>query len=369
MIAIPQYTDVARRIALKTPMLSYVMIQVAFWLMANNLMGIIIHYHSLLIARSFHLPIQSDLRSVALLASVLGILYGSILGAMHYKLERGFFRDLCLGKAIIVRLIVTFLFGIIVFSTLSLSSVHLYVPLLMPQAKFSLTDTTWQYCFIMYMLFYLIMTLLLGFINLMSKKYGPGVLIPLLAGKYATPTEDEKIFMFMDLKSSTTIAESLGNIKYSSFMRDYFWDINHVLSQYEAEIYQYVGDEIIVTWRAHDDSCIRFFFSCEQRFLQRAAYYKANYNIVPTFKAGIHMGKITAVEVGDIKREIAYHGDTINTTARIQQLCNSLNKRLLASEYLLSQCRIGKHFKTEGLGSILLKGKLSTIAIASIEQA
>jgi len=32
-------------------------------------------------------------------------------------------------------------------------------------------------------------------------------------------------------------------------------------------------------------------------------------------------------EVGEIKTEIAYHGDTINTAARIQEQCNVLKQR------------------------------------------
>ncbi len=44
------------------------------------------------------------------------------------------------------------------------------------------------------------------------------------------------------------------------------------------------------------------------------------------------MGKVTAVEIGDIKRDIAYHVDTLNTAARIQSVCNEYNKDFLVSE-------------------------------------
>jgi adenylate cyclase len=83
------------------------------------------------------------------------------------------------------------------------------------------------------------MTMVLYFIIQVNKKYGPGILLPLLLGKYRTPIEEERIFMFMDLRASTTLAEKLGHLKYSAFIRDSFMDINHVVSSFNAEIYQY----------------------------------------------------------------------------------------------------------------------------------
>jgi adenylate cyclase len=216
-----------------------------------------------------------------------------------------------------------------------------------------------------------VMGFVISFINLVNKKYGPGILLPLLLGRYRKPKEEERIFLFMDLKSSTSIAEVLGHLKYSAFIRDSFMDINAVLRAYNAEIYQYVGDEIVVTWTMKeglaDLSCTRFFFSCEERFKNKADYYLKKYGQVPEFKAGLHMGMVTAVEVGNIKRDIAYHGDTLNTTARIQGVCNQYNETFLTSMYVLENTGIGEHFKTASIGMVGLKGKSNPIEIASIK--
>jgi adenylate cyclase len=177
------------------------------------------------------------------------------------------------------------------------------------------------------------MTLLISFINQVNKKYGPGVLLPLLFGRYRTPKEEERIFMFMDLKSSTATAEKLGHLKYSSFIRDCFSDINEVLFPSRAQVYQYVGDEIVVAWPEHAGLkyyfCINFYFACKNQFSLRAQYYLTNYGLVPEFKAGLHSGMVTAVEIGELKRDIAYHGDTLNTAARIQSVYNEYGKSLL----------------------------------------
>jgi adenylate cyclase len=50
---------------------------------------------------------------------------------------------------------------------------------------------------------------------LMNTKFGPGVFWKIVTGKYRVPKAAERIFMFLDLNSSTTIAENLGRSKLS----------------------------------------------------------------------------------------------------------------------------------------------------------
>ena len=54
--------------------------------------------------------------------------------------------------------------------------------------------------------------------------------------------------MFIDLKDSTPIAEKLGHKDYFRFIRDFIYFISIALIEYNGRIYQYVGDEIVVSW-------------------------------------------------------------------------------------------------------------------------
>lgn len=366
------YTSSARRFALRFPKLSYVGTQISFWVIANSLLGLVIHFHSVFISEAYGIPIQSNIRPIIVLSIFLGILYGSVLGAIEYYLDKLYFRKMALGKIFIFKGLVSLSMSLVIFSILSRVPIELFIPSIIPGKSVLIDKKSAGYLFYFFVVFYFLMTLLISFINQVNKKYGPGVLLPLIFGKYRNPVEEERIFMFMDLKSSTTIAETLGHISYSAFIRDSFWDINQVLSPHNAEVYQYVGDEIVVSWKVDDglrnNCCVLFFFACENQFLKRVDHYKTKYGFFPEFKAGLHMGKITAVEIGDIKRDIAYHGDTINTTARIQSVCNTYDKRFLISEYMLNNSGLKDYFRTEELGMIQLKGKLTQIAIASIEK-
>ena len=95
-------------------------------------------------------------------------------------------------------------------------------------------------------------------------------------------------------------------------------------------------------------------------------YYNATYGLVPEFKAGLHTGKVTAIEIGQVKMDIAYHGDTVNTAARIQSICNELNSDFLVSDYLLSKVELHPKIQINSCGEVVLRGKKEPIGISSL---
>ena len=178
--------------------------------------------------------------------------------------------------------------------------------------------------------------------------------------------------MFLDMKSSTTIAERLGHIKYSQLVQDCFRDINVVLP-FRAEIYQYVGDEVVLTWEKQrglvNANCIMAYFAFADKLKEKEEHYNSKYGLVPEFKAGINLGNITIAEVGEVKREIAYHGDTINTAARLQNECNRLALSYWFLKNLLKQLQVEPLIKAVLKGQVQLRGKHESINIYSIEKS
>ncbi|WP_113653082.1 adenylate/guanylate cyclase domain-containing protein [Pedobacter namyangjuensis] len=366
------YTTGARRFAIEHPILSHAFTQAGFWLAAYTLLAIIIHLASKNMALSMSIAIETSIWPTILVGTITGFLYGFALGLLDYFFDRQFFRNKPLGKIIVIKSLISLVLLVFIFNFLRFV---LYKAILAPSFnKYSPTmnEAVWINLFVIILIYSFVMTFVITFIIQVNKKYGPGILIPLLLGKYREPKEEERIFMFMDLKSSTAIAEELGHIKYSKFIRDSFMDINLMLNSYDAEIYQYVGDEIVISWKVTDKMdnkcCVQFFFACQAQFNSRRDHYLKNYGVVPLFKAGLHLGKVTAVEIGEVKRDIAYHGDTLNTAARIQSMCNEYDKKILASSSFINSANWAGLFTTEELGTILLKGKKMPVRILSIEQ-
>ncbi len=365
------YTATAKNFASRHPFLSFVATQITFWVAAETLLAVLINIFLSAISEAFQLPFQVNITHSISIGIILGLLCGLLLGLLDYAFEAQYFRRKSLGIIYLMKVIFSFIVFIALFALVRFTLFEKLIKPFFPESGALFNEQFWKYWFYLFIIYNFVMILIITFINQVNKKYGPGVLIPLLLGRYRNPKEEERIFMFMDLKSSTTIAEKLGHLKYSSFIRDSFMDINLLLNKYSAEIYQYVGDEIVIIWTLKnglkDMKCIKFFFACDEQFRNRSSYYLENYESLPQFKAGIHMGKITTVEIGEIKRDLAYHGDTINTTARIQSICNEYNKNLLVSKFLIDNIENGGIYKIESLGMIQLKGKLHPVEIISVE--
>jgi adenylate cyclase len=212
--------------------------------------------------------------------------------------------------------------------------------------------------------------LFISFIRLVGKKFGQGVLLQYVMGKYHTPREEERIFMFMDLRSSTRIAEQLDHKQYHNFLNDIFHDISEPIFEYRGEIYQYVGDEVVITWPIEagieQERCIRCFFAINALLERRNRFYLQRYGVEAKMKAGIHCGVVTTGEIGDLKTEIVFHGDAVNTTSRIQEMCNELRTSLLVSGELLQRCSLSDKFVLEGGGTLKLRGKEKVIEVYSL---
>jgi len=210
----------------------------------------------------------------------------------------------------------------------------------------------------------------INFFQLMQAMIGPRVLRNLLLGRYHQPREEERVFMFLDMRASTSHAERLGNVRYSSLVQDCFSDLTETIRAHQVEVYQYVGDEAVLTWPlraglAHQN-CVSAYFHFVGTLHTRSDHYRQRYGFVPGFKAGISLGTVTVAEVGIIKREIAYHGDVLNTAARIQAQCNALGQPFLISEDVARHLGPTAAFALELVGELALRGKSRPVRLYGV---
>lgn len=218
-------------------------------------------------------------------------------------------------------------------------------------------------------LFIVVGTLIVLMIN---DKFGPGVFPDYLKGKYFHPKREERVFMFADIRDATTIAEAIGEEKYFSFLKDFFGHIAPAIQKTYGEVYQYVGDEVVLTWRLDkglkNNNTIKCFYSMQKAIKKHEQYYLKKYGYLPEFKAGIHCGHVMVGELGKIKRDIAFSGDVLNTTARIQAQCNAKGVHVLLSEvFALKNKNLPQNKKFISLGDEKLKGKTEEVALMTIK--
>ncbi|WP_178988252.1 adenylate/guanylate cyclase domain-containing protein [Winogradskyella schleiferi] len=300
---------------------------------------------------------------------VLGVMVAVVYTIVEYFFDKYFSKRLYLWVVLLVKSAFYLIF--LIFSLTFIASLaEVYI-----QVDFPNERLWWKSNKIFWMVtgYFMLCSLLFSFFRIANNKFGKGVIFNMLLGRYRKPREVERVLMFLDLKSSTTIAEDLGHLKYSQFIQDCFYYLNRIVGKYGAEIYQYVGDEAVLTWNLKKKTikninCIDLFFEYDYKLKKHSKYYMKKYGVVPEFKAGIHSGKIIIAEVGTIKKELAYHGDVINTTSRIQEQCNEYDLSLLISDEFLSKVNLRKRYEAVSLGNEVLDGKTESLKLFAIHK-
>ncbi len=131
--------------------------------------------------------------------------------------------------------------------------------------------------------------------------------------------------------------KSWGHEKYSYFYSGLFAKkLTSPLLMTNGRVYQFVGDEVVVTWNASKlknyKKAVDFFFLFKEELTGYYSYFNDKYGVIPVFSASLNVGKVMAAEVGEVKTEMAFHGDVLNTAARIQKQCKPYKKELLVTK-------------------------------------
>lgn len=205
---------------------------------------------------------------------------------------------------------------------------------------------------------------------------GPQVLANFLSGRYHTPKEERRVFLFSDMKASTTIAERLGHARYFELLRAYYDALADAVVDHGGEVYQYVGDEIIVSWpeeaALRAQACIRCALRMKRDLRSRAPEFESRFGIAPDFKAALQSGATTTGEIGALKKDIVFTGDVLNQTARIQALCTRYGVDLLVGDELrarLDEHEAGGEWTFRSLGPQQLRGRDRPVEVFAVDAA
>jgi adenylate cyclase len=167
-----------------------------------------------------------------------------------------------------------------------------------------------------------------------------------------------------------SISENLGHVAYFNFLQKYYEIMSDPIIQNHGEVYQYIGDEVVITWDAQiglkNEHCISCFFDLKQQVKDKAEAFLKEFEVSPDFKAGIHIGEVSTGEIGALKKEIVYTGDVLNTTARIQGMCKELDVDLIISEDLKEDLPTKPAHSFKYLNEIQLRGKATSTKLFTL---
>ncbi len=215
-------------------------------------------------------------------------------------------------------------------------------------------------------------SLVANFIMAIRRVLGKHIFSWLLIGRYRIPVEEIRMFMFLDLASSTDIAEKIGHVKYHQLIHKFWCDIADIILKSKGDIYKYVGDEVIVTWHLVEAKLNNDWLECYFEIKDRMHYieqeYRHLFGTIPQFRTSLHCGMVVVGEMGDWKREVGFIGDTLNTTARILEICKTINKDFLISKDVLQRTANIEQYKIEEIPETVLRGRQNKIRLFGVER-
>lgn len=313
-----------------------------------------------------------DFVPALLITSVICAITGCVIGALDgYVMHRAFRRWRTLAQLGLKAFLYSA--GIVLFMAvvMSLYLAHVLHRSLFQGEVIDLVLRTmrsgWYWSIVPYVAFMSTVSLLLAELQ---QHIGLGVLRNFFTGHYNTPQEEERIFMFLDMRSSTTIAEQIGHVRYFALLERCFADMTDAITSSSGEIMQYVGDEVVVTWTlaegVRNNDCLMCFFRIQDCFKNHRERYLGEFGLVPEFKAGVHCGAVATGVIGTARKDMVFSGDVMNTSARIQGLCNANGVDLIISETLLQKLKLGGQYTVRGIGVQELKGKDKPVELFAV---
>jgi adenylate cyclase len=213
-------------------------------------------------------------------------------------------------------------------------------------------------------------TFVVSFLFEMNSLLGQNALWSFATGRYHRPQVEERVFLMMDMKGSTAVAERLGEVGFHRLLNRLVTDLSGPIVLRDGQIYRYVGDELIATWPlargVRDATCVRACFAALARLAADGPDYERAFGTAVQFRAALHCGPVVVGEMGSVKKEIALLGDTLNTAARLVDACRDSGEGVIASADLLDRLVLPPGIAARSLGPIRLRGKEQAMELRAL---
>jgi adenylate cyclase len=204
---------------------------------------------------------------------------------------------------------------------------------------------------------------------------GGDVVLALLSGRYYRPRTEQRVFLLLDMVGSTALADRFGDRVYLGVLNRLLQAVTPVIAHSGGEIYRYVGDAVIVTWPQRlaparaATAAVACAAGCVARVRRDAPRFEAAFGTAPALRAAIHLGPVIGAELGTLKREISFVGDTMNTLARIEQAAREGGRAIVFSDDVRAAATLPQATRAEPLGDFTPRGKHASIALYALEAA
>ena len=317
---------------------------------------------------AFNLTQGRTLPSAMVVGMSYGLVMSILLGAIELFILDGPMRTWLHGLPFTINLVVrTAIYAVVIafIQWFRVGEIVAGVPI--AALRFDISDKIFWAGFAYSAVLSIVMNLGLGVSNIIGYR----TFLNFVTGRYFAPVEENRFVLFVDIAGSTGLAERLGGIRIHRLLDRTFRLLTLAVSDYRGEVLNYVGDEVIVTWReqsgAIDCRPLRCFIAMREELTQASDQLEREFGVVPRIRGSLHFGPVIVGEIGDVKRAIVFNGDVMNTTARLEELSRGVDGGFLASRAAMERFRTAPPFAVRDLGRLAIRGRADGIDVVGIE--
>ena len=121
----------------------------------------------------------------------------------------------------------------------------------------------------------------------------------------------------------------MGAVRTKALVGKFLFDISKPITDHGGEIYLYKGDGLIALWdwreAVRGNRILRAIDEIFATIEREQREYLEQFEVVPSFRIGVHGGEVVVSEQGDTKRAIGVYGSTINIAARMEEVAKARN--------------------------------------------
>lgn len=188
--------------------------------------------------------------------------------------------------------------------------------------------------------------------------------------------KQEVTILFSDIRSFTSISESLNAEDVVIFLNKYLSEMTDIIFQNKGTIDKFIGDAVMTIFGApiqQEDDALRAVISAVE-MKKAVVHFNQNNNILDIpleIGIGIHTGEVVAGNIGSEKRlDYTVIGDNVNLSSRIEGLTKYYGCSILISQYTYEKLplkSIEDSFCFREIDNVMVKGKSESIRIFEVQ--
>ncbi|MCB1178403.1 MAG: adenylate/guanylate cyclase domain-containing protein, partial [Leptospiraceae bacterium] len=198
------------------------------------------------------------------------------------------------------------------------------------------------------------------FLNLLEKK-------SILDIKLGTHSQKEMSILFVDIRSFTTISESMTPKENFEFLNSYLKRITPIINKNNGFIDKFIGDAIMALFPGKVDDAVHASIEIHNAIREYNKHRsKSGYKPI-SVGVGIHTGNLILGTIGhDDRMEGTVISDAVNLASRIESLTKYYKTKILVSEDTFNELENSDIYKYRILDTVRVKGKMKSISIIEI---